>query len=167
MSLLSHQSAVNKTLNFWGNDGGTGTGAYPPFLVSYLDNENYTFTQNITSIFMLPVASSIVFPDLPFDVVYSFNCSVNYKYVSGADDFGFELTSYLQGGGLAPGVSVQATASSLTGWKNVSNIRQIHIPANSGTQTLGVYLRRLTPSPATLTGNYGLILIGYPATIAP
>jgi hypothetical protein len=162
MSLISHQSAVNRTTNFWGNEI-AGVGGNPPYPIAQQDTYFFDEIPLVSGRYYFLVDSTIIIPELPYDMTYNFNFSFDSKYVSDDDNAQFELTAYTQGG--SQDTTVKGCVNSLLGYTNTSIIKQFLVPANTPSRNLFVYLNLLTPGSTTLTAYLSYYVIGVPASI--
>lgn len=152
MSLLAHQSAVNPTVNFWGNGGGS------PVPVPYQEssasaNINTTIGDGLE---YKPI--SITIADSPLDIVYV--VSVFYNLNSdGADSFPFLLGVQYNGGNQ---FAIEADFKSGKGWATSSFTQSYNIIPNSGAITLETYINNTTGGDLAVNGTVNWSVIAYP-----
>jgi hypothetical protein len=155
MSILSHQSAVNPTINFWGAGGGAGS--LVPFVVqasvSQVEGTNLVLEENETRIIL-----SATFPQLPYDVYYVAN---------GATNLLTEETGITFVVGLSGTTMNLLTTSTLTpekGWNGVPLSGGFLIPANIDGESLFIlYSNSIQGGQITITNyNASWNIVGYP-----
>ena len=152
MSLLANQSAVNPTLNFWGNGGGS------PVNVPYMESSASASinTTIIDGAEYKPISINIA--DSPLDIVYV--VSVFYNLNSdGLDSPPFLLGVQYNGGNQ---FTIDADFKVGKGWATSSFTQSYNIIPNSGAITLETYILNTSGGDLPVVGTVNWSVIAYP-----
>jgi len=154
MSLLSQQSAINPTANFWAKFG-----ALAPALVPYVEASGST---NISSLIgdgddLITLTTNII--NSPYNVAYV--VSVFYNLDSGgADSTAFILGMQYNG---SAQFEISADFKAGKGWATSSFTNTYYIAPNSGVLTLDTYIRNSSGGALTFNGAVNWSVIAYPS----
>jgi hypothetical protein len=154
MSLLSQQSAINPTANFWAKFG-----AIAPALVPYVETSGST---NISSLIgdgddLITLTASI--PDSPNNVAYVVSIFYNLDS-NGVDSPPFILGMQYNG---SAQFEINADFKAGKGWATSSFTNTYYIAPNSGVLTLDTYIRNATGGALTFDGAVNWSVIAYPS----
>lgn len=151
MSVLSHQSAINPTQNFWGTGSGSGIA---PFYVGMTGD---TFDASLTDGNFFGCGDPINFPTLPYDVVYFVSCYFNLSS-GGVDSGEFEL----QLSGTSTSATTPCNFSASKGWFSMSLSTNFTIPATIDGETIAQLIFNNSGDTIPVVGNCRMYAVGFP-----
>ena len=158
MSLLSQQSAINPTANFWAKNGLVPPSPVnlPFFVNSVGDNFSDIIITNGNYQY---ISDPINFPTLPYDVRYVITGYINLT-AGGVDTGDFEVQ--ISGTGIVRSSPCNFSASK--GWFGMPLAVDYIVPATIDAESVVLNIFNNSGDSISFTGNCYLNAVGYPIT---